>query len=132
MTRPTRCGAIIIDSAFNVLMVKGREHGKWGLPKGKEKKSDKSILSTAAREVYEETSIDITKYKIISQVTYSSVIFFIVQVPSNIFYSPIDTKEVEDIRFWKIEELEQFNLNLNSSAKNFICNIEDFREKIIC
>ena len=130
--RQTRCGAIIIDSSFNILMVKGREHGKWGLPKGKEKKNDKSFLSTAAREVYEETSIDITKYKIISQVTYCSVIFFIVQVPSDISFSPIDTKEVEDIRFWTIEELQGLKSDLNSSAKNVLFNFKNILQKVNC
>lgn len=122
MLRPTRCGAIIIDSAYNILMVKGREHGKWGLPKGKEKKYDKSLLSTAIREVYEETSIDITKYNILNQVTCCSVVFFIVQVPKNIFFQPIDTNEVEEIRFWDIRTVNELHLNLNSSAKNVVLN----------
>jgi 8-oxo-dGTP pyrophosphatase MutT (NUDIX family) len=130
--RSVKCGAIIIDSSFNVLMVKGREHGKWGLPKGKEKKIDSSHLSTAAREVYEETSIDITKYKIISQVSYCNIIFFIVQVPKNIFFRPIDTNEVEDIRFWGIHELNNYYINLNSSAKNFISNFNSIIEKVKC
>jgi 8-oxo-dGTP pyrophosphatase MutT (NUDIX family) len=130
--RPTRCGAIIMDSSFNILMVKGREHGKWGLPKGKEKRNDKSLLSTAIREVYEETSIDITKYNIISQITCCSVVFFIVQVPKNISFKPIDTNEVEDIRFWAIDELSQIDFNLNSSAKNVVCNFDNILQKVNC
>ena len=127
--RPVRCGAIIIDSSLNILMVKGREHGKWGLPKGKEKSNDKSLLNTAIREVYEETSIDITKYNIIKTVKCCSINFFIVKVPENIKFSPIDTKEVEEIRFYSINELH--NLNLNSSAKNFIINYETILYKSI-
>ena len=128
--RPVRCGAIIIDSNLNILMVKGREHGKWGLPKGKEKRNDKSLLSTAAREVYEETSIDITKHHIIKKVKCCSVNFFIVKVPHNIHFRPIDTNEVEEIKFYNINELYNSKLQLNSSAKNFITNYKSILEKV--
>jgi 8-oxo-dGTP pyrophosphatase MutT (NUDIX family) len=59
-------GGIIIDpwndienaKSYNILVVKQRNGNFWGLPKGHQEEKERSVYSTALREVREETGID--------------------------------------------------------------------------
>ena len=111
-------GGIIFNQSFEILLVKGREHGKWSLPKGSREIFDKTEFDAAVREVYEETSINLLKYLVLPQkVLIGSINCFVAHVPNDIFYKPIDINEIEEIKFFTFDSF--INLNTNKPTKLF-------------
>jgi 8-oxo-dGTP pyrophosphatase MutT (NUDIX family) len=102
--KKSRCygGIIKCSSTGKFLLVKGFT-GKWSFPKGHKEKNE-SAIECAKREIYEETGIkfdDITNKK----TTYVSLYhYFNIEVDEEISVSPIDTKEILDIKWFLPEE----------------------------
>lgn len=54
-----KAGCVVIDDAGRYLLVRSKEVGTWGLPKGHIEKGESSE-HTAVRETKEETGVDVT------------------------------------------------------------------------
>jgi mRNA-decapping enzyme subunit 2 len=122
-------GAIIFNTSFQLLVVRGRGHNKWGLPKGKRKVKDMDDFACAAREVFEETSIDITKYRV-SEVTTTceSTKYYIVKVPDDIYFAPIDKREIAEAKFMSYDELALYDTN--HTTRIFLQKYENIKKQM--
>ncbi|WP_433534353.1 NUDIX hydrolase [Micromonospora sp. CA-249363] len=51
------CGALVVNAARQILVIRHRRYRLWLLPGGHIEQSDESLLATALRELFEETGI---------------------------------------------------------------------------
>lgn len=129
------CGVILYRNCLKeieFLLVKSKENGHWGFPKGHMEK-DETEEQTAIREVFEETGLSVIlldgfRRKIEYQLTenkYKEVIFF-VGVPLKGVVS-IQYEEIEELKWFKYKEINHVLTFKNSQrtlmeAKEFIIN----------
>lgn len=129
------CGVILYRNwlkEIEFLLVKSKENGHWGFPKGHMEK-DETEEQTAIREVFEETGLSVilldgfsTKIKYqLTENRYKEVIFFI-GVPLKGFVS-IQYEEIEEFKWFKYEDINDVLTFKNSQqalmeAKEFIIN----------
>lgn len=129
------CGVILYRNCLKeieFLLVKSKENGHWGFPKGHMEKYE-TEEQTAIREVFEETGLSVIlldgfRTKIEYQLTeniYKEVIFFI-GVPLKEFVS-IQYDEIEEFKWFKYEDINHVLTFKNSQqaimeAKEFIIN----------
>lgn len=118
------CGAgvIVINSRGEILLQHRIDNSLWGLPGGAVELGE-TVEQTAAREVFEETGIEVEKLKLLGvysgQDTYykypngDKVYWITVAFTSNEFNGEIrpDNYESKECKFFSIEELPE-NLNL--------------------
>lgn len=131
-----KAGAIIFNRNFDrVLLVKNRNSQKWGFPKGGSKYNE-DYIQCANREVKEETNINLVdKGNIFSSIKLSHYIYLIGFLKESVQYKINDWKELDSIKFVKIDNI--FELNSNSSLKQFIAlynknpDFFQFKEKTV-
>jgi len=104
-------GCICISDKGRILLVKGRQSGKWSLPKGHMELHENDI-SCAMRELYQETGIvpDVhySAYKKLSAGGY--FIFFFKDEPTP---NPLDVKEIEEAIWIEIDDIRDLNCNVD-------------------
>lgn len=120
-----RVGMIIYTHTpeLQFLLVKSRNYGKWGCPKGHINKNENHV-ECAYREVYEETgikfqNIDYKNYIIDRKIKYKLYIVYISN-PNLIKYNVIDKHEILDIKWYKWSELKN-HLNETNYSVKLIC-----------
>jgi mRNA-decapping enzyme subunit 2 len=106
------CGAIMFNpQRTHVLLVKSwGAKGSWSFPRGKINKNE-SEIACAIREVYEETSFDLTNYARESDVMEMShggqtgKLFLVVGVPEEFVFAPRTRKEISQIQWHRVDDL---------------------------
>ena len=118
-----KAGAIIFNRNFDrVLLVKNRDSQKWGFPKGGSKHNE-NYIQCANREVKEETNINLTDNgNIFGSIKLSHYVYLLGFLKESVQYKINDWKELDSIKFVKIENI--CLLNSNSSLKQFSCLYE--------
>ncbi|KAK9126008.1 hypothetical protein Scep_014854 [Stephania cephalantha] len=118
-------GAIILDESYErCLLVKGWKAGaSWSFPRGKKAK-DEEDHTCAIREVLEETGFDISKLLKIEnniEVTVGEqrVRLYIVEgVKEDTLFAPLTKKEISEISWIRIDELQSTNNDVVSRGFN--------------
>ena len=113
-----KAGAIIFNRNFDkVLLVKNRNSQKWGFPKGSSKQKE-NYIQCANREVMEETNINLSDNgNVFSSIKLSHYIYLLGYLKESVEYKINDWKELDSIKFVKINDISL--LNANSSLKQF-------------
>jgi 8-oxo-dGTP pyrophosphatase MutT (NUDIX family) len=103
-------GTIILSSKGRILIVQGRETGKWSFPKGHKNKNAEAALDCALRETWEETGLSLGKnYLEILQLAAGK--YFVYKVDDELILETHDSKEIMDMRWTELNNLENFNNN---------------------
>lgn len=96
-----RTGIILITPNKDVVVVKNKMSGIWGLPKGKINAYDKSLATSASRELLEETGLNLlpNKFNSFTKV-FNKTHYYVMAVSfsSDIAFKPRDTLEVAEVR----------------------------------
>lgn len=101
-----KVGAIIFDETHDhLLLIHGRLAKKWNVPKGSSEFNE-SKRETALRELYEETGhkFHISKYDV--PIKFGQVYLYVLTVPKNTKFDPIDKYEIKDIKWFHVNEIE--------------------------
>ncbi len=115
-------GCICISASNKVLLVKGRKgEKKWSFPKGHRETYDTSPLLCALRELKEETGLTL-KESFCGSRKYRAGEYYIFQLPSEYEPTPQDTHEIEEAKWFTIEEMCDLNKNVDVSL--FTQNIQ--------
>lgn len=104
-------GCICISVKGRILLVKGRQSGKWSLPKG-HMESNENDIDCALRELHQETGIiptvQYSSYKKLSAGGY--FVFFLNDEPSP---RPLDEMEIEEAVWADIDNISILNCNVD-------------------
>lgn len=110
-------GGIIIvkrDLEKNLyLLVQGRYTGKWSFPKGHSNENEEP-LKCALREINEETGIDnLPEASDFLEIGYGN--YYVFNLRDMLELSPKDTKEIMNIKWVSLDEMEHMALNADVS-----------------
>jgi 8-oxo-dGTP pyrophosphatase MutT (NUDIX family) len=110
------CGICIISNdAKYCLMVFQRKAKKWSFPKGSKELGETNIICMK-RELYEETGIDLNNlyYNLICTIRKYQYYLYVIKLKENhdsIILNPQDKKEIELVKWVKISDALNFNMN---------------------
>ena len=108
-------GCICLTDSNKVLLVKGRQGTKkWSFPKGHRETYDPSPLSCALRELKEETGLTL-KESFVSSKKFRAGEYYVFHLPTEYTPMPKDTREVEEAKWFDLDELETLNKNVDVS-----------------
>jgi 8-oxo-dGTP pyrophosphatase MutT (NUDIX family) len=108
-------GCICISQARKVLLVKGRQGDKkWSFPKGHRESFDTSPLQCALRELREETGISL-KESFINSKKLKAGEYYVFILSKEYEPNPQDTNEIEEAKWFELDELESLNKNVDVS-----------------
>ncbi|KAI3936512.1 hypothetical protein MKW92_053025 [Papaver armeniacum] len=118
-------GAIILDESFErCLLVKGWKIGaSWSFPRGKKNK-DEEDNTCAVREVLEETGFDISKLLKIDEYIEVTIgeqrvrLYIIAGVKDDTVFAPQTKKEISEISWHRISDLQQAGNEAMSRGAN--------------
>lgn len=117
MKYPPKSGVVLFDSFYQqVLLVKNNygdsKTSKWGLPKGHLEKNE-SFIDGGHREFHEETGLYINKnnYNKKCIKVNNSKYYIYYTDDSDMILNPLDNKEIKDVQFKNISELNENNIN---------------------
>ena len=111
-----RCGGIIINKNLDsVIIVLNRESKlkgeyKWGLPKGHIKHGEE-LSQCAEREIEEETGIKLNISEKNPRIKINDTYYYIVVMNQDIFLSPKDKREIAEVKWERIENMNRINTN---------------------
>lgn len=141
-----RCGCFIFDNSYNVLIVLTKtdvpEFQRWGIPKGKRETFDIGPLECAIRETFEETGLDLNKYRytLLETLSYDLGVrqtvyhddMFVIQLDDN--YKNIDISfdrtELDDAKWISLKDLK-ININKNPNSFNSVIKALLLRSPVI-
>jgi mRNA-decapping enzyme subunit 2 len=118
-------GAIILDESYErCLLVKGWKAGSsWSFPRGKKAK-DEEDHKCAIREVFEETGFDVSKLLNVDEnievvIGQQRVRLYIIGgVKEDTVFAPQTKKEISEIAWHRVDELQPTNNEANSRGLN--------------
>src|SRR3990167_8921413 len=107
------CGSIIINKTLDkILLIKGRDGNKWGIPKG-HCNDIESVIDCSLRETYEETGIKFTHDSYLKNKKGYPLSFNISKIYALVFIvdesypiNPIDKHEIIDYDWFPIHNLK--------------------------
>lgn len=111
-----RCGGIIINKNFDsVIIVLNRDskmkgEDKWGLPKGHIKEGEE-LFQCAEREIEEETGLKIKINDKNPRIKINDTYYYIIVMNEDISLVPKDKREIAEVKWEKIENMNQINTN---------------------
>jgi len=114
-------GCICVSATNKVLLVQGRQgEKKWSFPKGHREVYDSTPLDCALRELKEETGIKLdTSY--VGSKRFRAGEYFIYLLPEEMQAKPEDTNEIQNAKWFSVEELASLNKNVDVSMfTNFV------------
>ena len=114
-------GCICVSATNKVLLVQGRQgEKKWSFPKGHREVYDSTPLDCALRELKEETGIKLdTSY--VGSKRFRAGEYFIYLLPEEMKAKPEDTNEIQNAKWFSVEELATLNKNVDVSMfTNFV------------
>lgn len=101
-----RAGTIIHNPDWcQTLLVLNAHSGLWGFPKGMIEPRE-TERQAALRETYEETGIKLDPENLGIRWRLNRVVLYHVTVPIETQFQRIDTREIKDIRWFEISDLE--------------------------
>ncbi|CAN1258052.1 mRNA-decapping enzyme subunit 2 [Linum perenne] len=113
-------GAIILDETYErCLLVKGWKGTSWSFPRGKKNK-DEEDHACAVREVFEETGFDVSKLLNKDQYIEETFgqqrvrLYIIAGVKDDTVFAPQTKKEISEIAWQRLDELEPANSDVIS------------------
>lgn len=114
-------GCICVSATNKVLLVQGRQgEKKWSFPKGHRELCDATPLDCALRELKEETGLTLDA-SYIGCKRFRAGEYFIYLLPAEYKAIPEDTKEIQNTRWFTVEELATLNKNVDVSMfANFV------------
>ena len=103
-------GSILISDNQRILLIKGRNSGKWSFPKGHSRQGE-TELEAASRETYEETGIfpPLQFDKIIHLATGTYFVYSCNECTP----VPLDTKEVVQAKWMDLQEIKTLSVNVD-------------------
>lgn len=106
-----RAGGIMFNEDFTeILLIKGRQHQKWGVPKGHLEKHEPELVG-GIREILEETGIPILlgsqDVRPPSLRVHKAKLFTFVLQKHKFRLDPEDTNEIVDIAWIRLDELDE-------------------------
>jgi len=115
-------GIIIHNTNKQVLLVCDARSGRWGFPKGHPEHIDKNLaINTAVRECFEETGMRVVNDYIIESTTPKRIgkrLYFTGILLNEAFRNHnLDRNEIQDVRWWNLEELILNEGILNSDLR---------------
>lgn len=115
-------GIIIHNTTKQVLLVCDARSGRWGFPKGHPELVDKNLaINTAVRECFEETGMKVVYDYIIESTTPKRIgkrLYFTGILLNEAFRNHnLDRNEIQDVRWWTLEELVANEGILNSDLR---------------
>lgn len=127
-------GIIFNQDLTEILLVKGKEHGKWGPPKGHLEKNE-SELEGGLREIKEETGISIlledpkTTPSCVRVMNTKLFIFNVID-KEKLTLNYEDINEIDEISWKKIDQLNMLD-STNRILKEIIRRISTIKQKAI-
>jgi 8-oxo-dGTP pyrophosphatase MutT (NUDIX family) len=117
MKSKQKAGGIIYSliDKIKILVVKGRSHDKWSIPKGKIKKGE-TFEECAHREIYEETGLDTYNISFVKSIKIDNCVCFLHEI-DNIFIDnnhdlkTNDDNEIEEVKWMDLDELKKNKCN---------------------
>jgi 8-oxo-dGTP pyrophosphatase MutT (NUDIX family) len=108
-------GCICISATNKVLLVKGRRgEKKWSFPKGHREARDESPLTCALRELKEETGLTL-KESFTGSKKFRAGEYYVFLLPNEYEPTPQDTCEIEDAKWFSLDEMCDLNKNVDVS-----------------
>jgi 8-oxo-dGTP pyrophosphatase MutT (NUDIX family) len=108
-------GCICIADSKKVLLVKGKKgEKKWSFPKGHRELCDTSPLDCALRELKEETGLSLTE-SFSGSKRFRAGEYYIFLLPEEYEVLPGDSNEIEDAKWFTMEEMQNLNKNVDVS-----------------
>lgn len=107
-------GAIIYSPNDKLLLVLGRRSSKWSFPKGHADVGE-SPFECVIRETYEETGFSELPNPSKSHRMRFGV-FYEFHVPTEFTPAPVDQNEIEDARWFTVEEAKQLTMNSDTGV----------------
>jgi len=101
-------GGIILNSTLDeIILVKGRKSGKWGLPKGHIEPGE-TYIEGALREIKEETGLDIKLLiNVLPCILSRRAKLFLFSLPKEVcHFQTEDSNEIMDVKWIKLEDLK--------------------------
>lgn len=96
-----------------VLLVKGRNSGKWSFPKG-HAKDDETEFEAAKRETYEETGLDLHHFDRILQLATGT--YYLVYMAREIGCNVQDSKEVCATQWVPLDDVAKLCVNIDVNS----------------
>jgi len=123
--KPIKVGSIILnEDNDHMVIIRGNYSNKWNVPKGTSEHGE-SIRQTAVRELLEETGykFEISKYDV--PVRIDRVYLYILHVPLDTVFKPIDTVEIGDIKWIHVNDIEHIEnkAKLLTKVLNYTMNL---------
>ena len=114
-------GCICVAPTNKVLLVQGRQgEKKWSFPKGHRELYDSTPLDCALRELREETGLTLDDSYVGSK-RFRAGEYFIYLLPAEYKPIPQDMKEIQNAKWFTVEELARLNKNVDVSMfANFV------------
>jgi mRNA-decapping enzyme subunit 2 len=112
-------GIICVTRRKKYLLVKGRQSNKWSFPKGHRNRGELAI-DCAIRELYEETGVNISRpteypksFIFSRNKEGSGPEYFYFEIDEELETHINDTREISDIGWFTIEDMEYMNGNID-------------------
>jgi mRNA-decapping enzyme subunit 2 len=125
------CGGIILNEDISsILLIRGRSSKKWGLPKGR-KNINEEFHECASREIMEETGLPISiesNYNRLRLKNRRNYYFVIRLQNENYKICPIDTKEIRDAKWFKMNNVDK-EMDMNCDLKRLLDNWNYYSKK---
>lgn len=106
-------GTVCVSAANRILLVKGRQHGKWSFPKGHKAFCSEKYLDCALRETMEETGIDLSGKKWVTVQKLSEGEYYFYELNEEPLPVVQDSTEVESAGWYTLEEVGKMQCNVD-------------------
>ncbi len=113
LASPNQVYGTIFICGNKVLLVKGRNSGKWSFPKGHARQGE-TEFEAAKRETYEETGLELRQFDRIIQL--STGTYYLVYTPYEIKCDIQDSKEICASQWISFEEMANLTANIDVNA----------------
>lgn len=102
-------GSIIYSNNNRLLLVQGRETGKWSFPKG-HRKGEETAYECAFRETKEETGLEIDK-SYLEELTLAAGKYYVYKLESEPEIHTIDDNEIMNVEWVPLSVLDKYMYN---------------------
>ena len=120
-------GSIIYSSNNNLLLVQGRETGKWSFPKG-HRHEEEVAFQCAFRETKEETGLEIDE-NYLEELTLAAGKYYVYKLENEPVLIAIDCNEIMNIAWVPLNKL--YGYMYNCDVRSYIMNAHNLRHNKI-
>lgn len=105
-------GTVCISPENRILLVRGRDTGKWSFPKG-HREGRESFLDCARRETLEETGVELDGQQPTACHKLAHGEYYFFELDEEPGLNPSDTQEVVEARWMSVEEMRRHPVNVD-------------------